>query len=176
MQWKVTCWGLCSETAWLCNWLSHFFDLSFSLVTRTKHLKLLQAVMLSDPLQRASGSYNHQRFNSQTSWVSRKFDQYLQLFIYCPVGLLWSPSLVPEPPRDQLHAGRKYWEWPSVLWTCVLFWQALRLYCLFFWIILHHSAFSYTALAYLIINNYVSPCILIMICYIPTVPYWWLLM
>ena len=63
MQWKVTCWGLCSETAWLCNWLSHFFDLSFSLVARIKHLKLLQAVMLSDPLQRASGSYNHQRFN-----------------------------------------------------------------------------------------------------------------
>ena len=62
--------------------------------------------MLSDSLERSSGSYNYQRFNF-SNLSSFKFDLYLHLFIRhvcCLVGLLSSPSLVPEPPRGQLLA------------------------------------------------------------------------
>ena len=46
---------------------TYFIYLSFSLVPRIKHLKLLQAVVLSDSFQRACGSYNHQGLTFQTS-------------------------------------------------------------------------------------------------------------
>ena len=48
--------------------------------------------MLPDCFQRAIVAIFIRGLTSQTSWVLRKLDQYLQLFIYCPVG---PPSLVP---------------------------------------------------------------------------------
>ena len=48
--------------------------------------------MLPDSFQRTIVAIFIRGLTSQTSWVLRKLDQYLQLFIYCPVG---PPSLVP---------------------------------------------------------------------------------
>ena len=76
--------------------------LSFNLLARIKHLKLLQAVMLSDSLQRACGSYNHQGLTFQTSSFKKVWSVSICSYLLC----IWSPSLLPEPPQGHLLPGK----------------------------------------------------------------------
>ena len=125
--------------------------LSFNLLARIKHLKLLQAVMLSDSLQRACGSYNHQGLTFQTSSFKKVWSVFAA--IYCAFDLPHCCQRLHKAICCQEGLGMTL----SAINMQLVLTDLEVILLLFFWIILHPSAISYSTC---IFNYYALLCIL----------------